>query len=86
MFLLDDPLSAVDASVGEHIWRRCIVRLLKGRGKTVIIVTHHTRFLTDADHVVQFGDDGQIVNSGTVEVFLIFGELSRLCLFCFFRK
>lgn len=38
LVLLDDPLSAVDAHVGQHIFTNCIRGLLKD--KTVIFVTH----------------------------------------------
>lgn len=38
IYLLDDPLSAVDAHVGQHIFNQCLRTAL--RGKTVIFVTH----------------------------------------------
>ena len=38
IYLLDDPLSAVDAHVGKHIFTHCIRGAL--RGKTVLFVSH----------------------------------------------
>ena len=38
LYLLDDPLSAVDVHVGIHIFENCIQKALKD--KTVIMVTH----------------------------------------------
>lgn len=42
VYLLDDVLSAVDAHVGEHIFKHCIRGML--RDKAVIMVTHQVRF------------------------------------------
>ncbi|XP_063967093.1 ATP-binding cassette sub-family C member 5-like [Lytechinus pictus] len=38
IYLLDDPLSAVDAHVGQHIFTHCIKDAMKG--KTTLFVTH----------------------------------------------
>lgn len=38
IYLLDDPLSAVDSKVAKNIFNNCIQGLLKD--KTVILVTH----------------------------------------------
>ena len=37
--LFDDPLSAVDPHVGNHIFEHCFVKLLKERGKTLVLAT-----------------------------------------------
>jgi len=38
IYLLDDPLSAVDAKVARKLYHNCLNGILKG--KTVILVTH----------------------------------------------
>ena len=38
LILFDDPLSAVDAHVGQHIFQKCFRGCL--RGKTMLFVTH----------------------------------------------
>lgn len=38
LYLLDDPLSAVDAKVARNIFNRCIKNKLKD--KTILLVTH----------------------------------------------
>ncbi|CAF4521120.1 unnamed protein product, partial [Rotaria magnacalcarata] len=40
IFLLDDPLSAVDAHVGAHIFKNVIGRKGLLNGKTRLLVTH----------------------------------------------
>jgi ATP-binding cassette subfamily C (CFTR/MRP) protein 1 len=39
VYLLDDPLAAVDAHVGQHLYEECVSRLV-GRGKCVVLVTN----------------------------------------------
>ena len=62
VYLLDDPLSAVDAHVGQYIFEKCIVRDLAG--KTRILVTHHVHLLKQCDLVVVL-EGGHIKASGT---------------------
>ncbi|KAJ5952408.1 uncharacterized protein N7479_010821 [Penicillium vulpinum] len=50
LLLLDDPLSAVDADVGQHIFKEAILGLL--RGKTCILVTHQKHIITQCDRVL----------------------------------
>ncbi len=61
VFLLDDPLSAVDAHVAKHIFDKCIKGLLAN--KTRIISTHHIKYLIDCDQVLVV-DHSMIVDSG----------------------
>ncbi|XP_024943405.1 probable multidrug resistance-associated protein lethal(2)03659 isoform X1 [Cephus cinctus] len=50
IYLFDDPLSAVDARVGQHLFNECIINYLKG--KTRILVTHQLQYLKQADTVI----------------------------------
>ena len=49
IYLLDDPLSAVDAKVGAHIIEKCLHGLLLD--KLVILVTHRLRYFLTTDRV-----------------------------------
>lgn len=40
IYMLDDPLSAVDSHVGKTIWTEAILKHLKQRGATVLIASH----------------------------------------------
>ncbi|KAF5828549.1 hypothetical protein DUNSADRAFT_17458 [Dunaliella salina] len=64
LYLLDDPLSAVDAHVGRHLFDECICGLLGNR--TRILVTHQLQYLPSADKVVVMAD-GQISEMGTYD-------------------
>jgi ABC-type Mn2+/Zn2+ transport system ATPase subunit len=50
VYLLDDPLSAVDAHVGRHLFDDCICDFLQG--KTRLLVTHQLQYLQAADNIV----------------------------------
>ena len=50
IILLDDPLSAVDAHVGDHIFHKGIKGMLKG--KTVVLVTHQIHLIDEFDQVI----------------------------------
>ncbi|XP_026262682.2 ATP-binding cassette sub-family C member 12 isoform X2 [Urocitellus parryii] len=62
LYLLDDPLSSVDAHVGKHVFEECIKKTL--RGKTVVLVTHQLQFLESCDEVILL-EDGEICEKGT---------------------
>lgn len=52
IYLLDDPLSAVDAHVGKALFENAIMALLKKAGKTVVLVTHRLEYLPYCDKVI----------------------------------
>uniref|UniRef100_A0A8C7XQX2 ATP-binding cassette sub-family C member 5 n=1 Tax=Oryzias sinensis TaxID=183150 RepID=A0A8C7XQX2_9TELE len=62
ILLLDDPLSAVDACVGSHIFNKAIRGAAKGR--TVLFVTHQLQYLPECDDVVLM-KDGRIAGHST---------------------
>ncbi|XP_040109520.1 ATP-binding cassette sub-family C member 11-like isoform X1 [Oryx dammah] len=61
LYLLDDPLSALDAHVGKYIFEECFKKVL--RRKTVILVTHHLQYLEFCDQIILF-EDGKICEKG----------------------
>ena len=60
-YLLDDPLSAVDAHVGKHIFRECVRGLL--RNKCVVLVTHALEYLPVCDRVIVL-EKGRVEDAG----------------------
>ena len=69
MFLLDDPLSAVDAHVGQHIFDKVIGRDGILQDKTRVLVTNSITFLRMVDYIILM-EDGEICEEGTFEELL----------------
>lgn len=59
IYLLDDPLSAVDAHVARHLFENCIKGFLKE--KIVILATHQLQFLPSLDQII-------LLDRGVVQV------------------
>uniref|UniRef100_A0A8C9VEL1 ABC-type glutathione-S-conjugate transporter n=1 Tax=Scleropages formosus TaxID=113540 RepID=A0A8C9VEL1_SCLFO len=64
IYLLDDPLSAVDAHVGQHIFDKVIGPKGMLRDKTRVLVTHGMSFLPQADLILVLVD-GEITEMGS---------------------
>nr|XP_015837654.1 PREDICTED: probable multidrug resistance-associated protein lethal(2)03659 isoform X2 [Tribolium castaneum] len=61
-YLLDDPLSAVDAQVSKYLFQNCIKNYLKG--KCTVWVTHNLEKLDEVDQIFII-EKGKIIKSGT---------------------
>ena len=61
IYLLDDPLSAVDAHVGKHLFEECIKKFLQD--KVVILVTHQIQYLKEADNILVL-QQGKVTHQG----------------------
>ncbi|NXH68662.1 MRP3 protein, partial [Hydrobates tethys] len=66
IYLLDDPLSAVDSHVAKHIFDKVIGPDGVLKGKTRILVTHGISFLPQVDHIVVLVD-GKISEMGSYQ-------------------
>ncbi|CAB0038330.1 unnamed protein product [Trichogramma brassicae] len=55
IYVFDDPLSAVDAHVGKHMFDECISRYL--RHKTRVLVTHQIQYLNTVDRIIVLKDN-----------------------------
>uniref|UniRef100_A0A4X2LLY1 ATP binding cassette subfamily C member 3 n=1 Tax=Vombatus ursinus TaxID=29139 RepID=A0A4X2LLY1_VOMUR len=69
IFLLDDPLSAVDSHVAKHIFDHVIGPGGVLGGKTRILVTHGVSFLSQADLIIVLGD-GRVSEAGSFSALL----------------
>ena len=61
IYLLDDPLSAVDTKVGRNIFKSCILKHLSGHIR--LLVTHQLQYLKHLDHIAVM-KNGTIAHQG----------------------
>ncbi|XP_026172192.1 canalicular multispecific organic anion transporter 2 isoform X2 [Mastacembelus armatus] len=69
VYLLDDPLSAVDAHVSKHIFENLIGPEGLLKGKTRILVTHGISFLPQVDNIMVMVE-GQVSEMGSYQELL----------------
>ncbi|CAG5127097.1 unnamed protein product, partial [Candidula unifasciata] len=69
IYLLDDPLSAVDSHVGKHIFNKVVSNSGMLRRKTRILVTHGVHWLPQVDKIVVL-IDGRISEIGSYDELL----------------
>ncbi|XP_018367045.1 PREDICTED: multidrug resistance-associated protein 4-like [Trachymyrmex cornetzi] len=69
IYFMDDPLSAVDAHVGKHIFEKCIDKYL--RGKTRILVTHQLQYLRNVGRII-------VLKDGAIQAEGIYDELGSM--------
>nr|CAD7428950.1 unnamed protein product [Timema monikensis] len=68
VYILDDPLSAVDTHVGKHLFEKCISGFL--RDKSCILITHQLQYLEHVHHII-------IINEGRIEAEGAFSKLQE---------
>ncbi|NXV33124.1 MRP1 protein, partial [Rissa tridactyla] len=66
LYLLDDPLSAVDVHVGKHLFEKLIGPSGLLKSKTRILVTHTLTLLRHTDLIIVM-DEGRISQMGTYQ-------------------
>ena len=69
VYLLDDPLSAVDSHVGKHIFEHVIGPQGLLKNKTRILVTNSVAFLNQMDYIVVM-KNGRISEAGSYKELL----------------
>ncbi|KAL5284718.1 ABCC4.2 family protein [Megaselia abdita] len=75
IYLLDDPLSAVDTAVGIHIYDKCINGFLVD--KIRVLVTHQLQYLKKLEHIIVMGD-GSIEFKGSFDELHKTGKFEQL--------
>ena len=73
LYLLDDPLSAVDFKVGQHIFKSCITNLLGDKSR--VLISHQEQHMKEADQVIVLYK-GRVLEKGSFIVLQEKGILS----------
>ncbi|XP_069618885.1 ATP-binding cassette sub-family C member 9 isoform X2 [Ranitomeya imitator] len=63
---LDDPFSALDIHLSDHLMQEGILKFLQEDKRTVVLVTHKLQYLTHADWIIAM-KDGFILREGTLK-------------------
>uniref|UniRef100_H3CME3 ATP-binding cassette, sub-family C (CFTR/MRP), member 8 n=1 Tax=Tetraodon nigroviridis TaxID=99883 RepID=H3CME3_TETNG len=66
MVFLDDPFSALDIHLSDHLMQDGILKLLREEKRTVVLVTHKLQYLPHADWIIAM-KDGTIQTEGTLK-------------------
>uniref|UniRef100_A0A8C9FDM0 ATP binding cassette subfamily C member 8 n=1 Tax=Pavo cristatus TaxID=9049 RepID=A0A8C9FDM0_PAVCR len=63
---LDDPFSALDIHLSDHLMQEGILKMLREDKRTVVLVTHKLQYLPHADWIIAM-KDGYIQREGTLK-------------------
>jgi ABC-type polar amino acid transport system ATPase subunit len=79
VMLFDEPTSALDPEMINEVLE--VMKNLAREGMTMVVVTHEMGFAREVSDWVIFMDDGQIVETGTVEHFFTSPQEERTKMF-----
>ncbi|KFP13086.1 ATP-binding cassette sub-family C member 8, partial [Egretta garzetta] len=63
---LDDPFSALDIHLSDHLMQEGILKMLREDKRTIVLVTHKLQYLPHADWIIAM-KDGYIQREGTLK-------------------
>uniref|UniRef100_A0A669B445 ATP-binding cassette, sub-family C (CFTR/MRP), member 9 n=1 Tax=Oreochromis niloticus TaxID=8128 RepID=A0A669B445_ORENI len=63
---LDDPFSALDIHLSDHLMQEGILKFLQDDKRTVVLVTHKLQYLIHADWIIAM-KDGTVLREGTLK-------------------
>uniref|UniRef100_A0A674JAH3 ATP binding cassette subfamily C member 9 n=1 Tax=Terrapene triunguis TaxID=2587831 RepID=A0A674JAH3_9SAUR len=66
IIVLDDPFSALDIHLSDHLMQEGILKFLQEDKRTLILVTHKLQYLPHADWIIAM-KDGYVLREGTLK-------------------